>query len=88
MAVLMARLFRTITVAGGLLLLLYLAWGGISWITSGSDKTKAEEARQRITNAVVGMGFLVAVIAVALILSPLFGYDLLNPELPISEDIN
>jgi arginine exporter protein ArgO len=82
LAELMARLFRTIVVVGGLALLLYLAWGGINWITAGGDKQKVEDAKSKITNAIMGMAILVATIAVAAFLSYTFGFDLLNPQFP------
>ena len=86
LALLMARLFRTLMIVGGLALLLFLAWGGIAWITAGGDKGKLDEARSRITNAVIGMAILVAVIAIAMLLSETFGFDLLNPTLPTGEE--
>lgn len=82
-AELMARLFRTIVVVGGLALLLYLAWGGINWIMAGGDKAKIDEAKDRITNAVIGMIILVGTVAIAIFLSEVFGFDLLNPELVV-----
>ena len=36
----------------------YLVWGGIQWITSGGDKTKYEEARNKITAALVGLALI------------------------------
>jgi hypothetical protein len=33
----------------------YLAYGGLMWILSSGDKGKVEEARNRITNALVGL---------------------------------
>jgi hypothetical protein len=85
LAVILARLFRTIMILGGLALLIFLAWGGVNWITAGGDKGKAEEAKSRITNAVMGMAFLVSVVAVALFLEHLFGFSLLNPVIPGTE---
>jgi hypothetical protein len=38
-----------------LLVFLYLILGGIQWITSGGDKGKTEEARNKITAAVNGI---------------------------------
>src|SRR3989344_9075786 len=81
-ALTMANLFRTITMVGGLALLLYMALGGINWITAGGDKSKVEDAKNKLTSAAVGMAILVAVIAVAAFLSEVFGYDLLNPVIP------
>jgi hypothetical protein len=82
LAVLLARLFRMIMVLGGLALLLFFAWGGVNWITAGGDKGKVEEAKNRLTNAVLGMAVLVATIAIAIVLSRVFGIDLLNPTIP------
>ena len=76
---LMARLYRTIVIVGALALLLYMAWGGISWITGGNDEAKVEQAKNRITNAVIGMAVLVAVVAIAIFLSWVFGFNILNP---------
>lgn len=47
-----------------LLVFLYIVWGGITWITSGGDKGKTEEARNRITAAVVGLIILLASFAI------------------------
>jgi hypothetical protein len=78
---LMARLYRSVLIVGGLAVLLYLAWGGISWITAGGDKAKVEQAKARITDAVMGIAFLVAVVAIVSLLSWALGYDFLNPTL-------
>lgn len=81
LALLIARLFRATMMVGGLALLLYLGWGGINWITAGSDKGKVEDAQHKITNSVMGMAFLAAVVAIVSLLSWIFGFDLLNPSL-------
>jgi hypothetical protein len=81
LAELMARLFRTAVVVGGLALLLYLAWGGISWITAGGDDGKLKEAKTRIENAIMGMAVLAGTIAIAVLLQFTFGFDLLAPNL-------
>lgn len=47
-----------------LLVFLYIVWGGITWITSGGDKGKTEEARNKITAAVVGLIILLASFAI------------------------
>ena len=40
---------------GVLLALFVLIWGGFSWITSGGDKQKVNQARDKIFYAVVGL---------------------------------
>lgn len=79
---LMARLFQAVVMLGGLAVILFLAWGGFAWITAGGDKDKVEQAKNRITNAIIGMAVIMATIAVSLFLSSVFGYNLLNPTLP------
>ncbi len=44
--------------------LLYLIWGGFDWITSGGDKTGIENARNKITHALIGLTIVVAVWAI------------------------
>ena len=81
LGLLMARLFRTFIIIGALALLLYLVWGGLSWITAGGDEKKLEDARNRITNAIIGMIVLVATAAIAAFVGNAVGIDVLNPTL-------
>ncbi len=62
----------TIIIAG-VLVFAFLVWGGIQWIISGGDKTKTEEARNRITAALVGLAIVAASWALIKIISYFFG---------------
>ena len=42
-------------ILGSFLLVIYIVWAGIQWITSGGDKAKLTAARGKITWAVVGL---------------------------------
>lgn len=66
-------LFLTIA---GIAAFVYLAYGGVQWVMSGSDKTKVEEARSRITNAIIGLGIVAASWAIFLVLNHFFGLGL------------
>ena len=73
-----SKLVRTIItlviVVAALLTLFYLIMGAIAWITSGGDKGKVEEARNKITAAVIGLLILAAVWAIfQLVLQLAFG---------------
>lgn len=81
LGILIGRLFRALILAGALALLLFIAMGGILWITAGGDEKKIEEARSRIMNGIIGMAVLIATVAIAIFLKPVFGIDLLNPTL-------
>jgi hypothetical protein len=62
-------------IIAGVLVFAFLVWGGIQWITSGGDKTKTEEARNRITAALVGLAIVAASWALIKIISYFFGVD-------------
>lgn len=50
-----------------------LILGGISWISSGGDKGKTEEARNRLTNAIIGLGIVFASWSIYIILLNFLG---------------
>jgi len=58
---------------GTILTLAYLIWGGIDWITSSGDKAQYEEARNKITHAVIGLTILACSWAIWQLLLKFFG---------------
>ena len=71
---LLKTVITLIIVVAALLTLFYLVMGAIAWITSGGDKGKVEEARNKITAAVIGLLILAAVWAIFnLVLTIAFG---------------
>lgn len=62
-------------IIAGILVFVFLVWGGIQWITSGGDKGKTEEARSRITAALIGLAVVAAAWAVMLLVQYFFGLD-------------
>lgn len=65
-------------IIAGVLVFLYLIWGGIQWITSGGDKAATEKAQQRITSAVIGLAIVAASWALIRIIGTFFGVDIFN----------
>lgn len=61
---------------------LYLVLGGIQWITSGGDKTQLENARNRITNAIIGLVVVASAWAIWLLIGKFFGIDTQNIPFP------
>lgn len=57
---LMQGILNMVLVIAALLVFFYMIWGGIQWITSGGDKGKTEEARNKITAAIIGLAVLAA----------------------------
>jgi hypothetical protein len=56
----MSGLMSFIMAIAAILLLVYLLWGGIEWITAGGDIGKVESARNRITQGIIGIIVLAA----------------------------
>lgn len=70
-------IIRIVFVVAVILTFLFLLWGGIQWITSGGDKEKYEEARNRITAALIGL----AIIALAWLVIKLVTYFFGLPDM-------
>lgn len=62
-------------VVSGILVFIFLVWGGLEWIMSGGDKTKTENARNRITAALVGLAIVAASWALVRIIAYFFGVE-------------
>ncbi|MFC1646962.1 hypothetical protein ACFL1A_01630 [Patescibacteria group bacterium] len=65
-----------------LIALFFLITGGISWVTSAGDKSKLEVARDKITNAIVGLIIVAGVWAIMTVIAPFLGFEAF-PELPL-----
>jgi cytochrome bd-type quinol oxidase subunit 2 len=55
--------------------LLFLVLGGIAWVTSEGEKSKLEEARNRVTHAIVGLVVVAAAWSMWLLVGKFFGID-------------
>jgi hypothetical protein len=62
---------------------LFLILGGLQWITSGGDKAGVEAARNKITNAVIGLIIVAAAWAIMLLLGQVTGINILGGGLKI-----
>ncbi|MGB9637409.1 MAG: hypothetical protein ACPLY7_01285 [Microgenomates group bacterium] len=73
---------RLILVIAALLFFFMLVVGGIQWIISGGDKAGSENARKRITSALVGLAIVFSAWAIALLVKALFGVDIFTLNIP------
>jgi len=64
------------------LTLLYLLMGGLQWITSGGDKGQMETARNKITNAMVGLVIVAAAYAIFILVGQFLGVDIKALRIP------
>ncbi len=69
------------TIAAGIWFIFQFLIGALGWLSSGGDKSKLEQARERITNAFIGLVIVVAGWSIMAIAGQFFGFDLLlnNP---------
>lgn len=78
-------LWSTIIGLGAIVVLIFFIWGAFEWITSGGDKGKLETARNRITQAVIGLIILVSSYVIIGFIGDVFfdkSFNILQPSLP------
>lgn len=58
---LIVRIADFLIVAGVLLAVIYIVWGGITYMAAGADTTKVTEAQTRIKNGIIGAAVILGV---------------------------
>ncbi len=66
---------------GSIAFFFMFVWGAISWILSGGDKAHVENAKGRITNALIGFVLMIGVFAVATLIEKFFGINILSIDI-------
>lgn len=64
------------TIAAAIWFILIFLTGGFYWMTSSGDKAKLHEARERISNALIGLIIVVAGWSILALAGQFFGYDI------------
>lgn len=78
-------IWQALITVGGLLVIIYFLWGAIEWITAGGDSGKVGKARDKITQAVIGLVLLVGSFVIIAFLGGLFfgrDFDLFRMTFP------
>jgi hypothetical protein len=70
---LVSNSINVVLIVAGILIFVYLVWGGLQWMTSGGDKSNVEQARNRITHALIGLAIVAAAWALTLVISNFLG---------------
>lgn len=69
-----------LTICAGLYFIFQVFSGAIQWLGSGGEKQALENAKKRITNAIVGLLLVILSFAIISIIGLVFGLpDILNP---------
>jgi hypothetical protein len=56
----------------------FLLWGGIQWITAGSDKDAIEKARKKLLNALIGLAVVFSSYVIMYLARVIFNVDLIG----------
>lgn len=72
------QLLKMILMIAALLVFAQLIWGGLEWITSGGDKKKVDDARNKITAAVIGLIIVASSFAILQLALNFIGYSSIN----------
>lgn len=73
-----AGAIRLVLILASLVFFFMLVWGGIQWMMSGGDKNAAEQARSKITNALVGLVIVFSAWAIMALIKSLFNVDIMG----------
>lgn len=65
-------------IGAALLALFFFIWGGIGWITSGGDKTKLQNARNKMIYSIIGLIVAFLAFFIVTLIGTLFGVELLK----------
>ena len=82
LALLIATLWKTAFLIAGVVTLLYLVMGGLTWVTASGDKANSEKAKSQITDAVIGLVVMALSFAIIKFIGSVLGMDILNPKFP------
>jgi len=73
-----SSILNVVMLIAAVLVFAFLIFGGIQWITAGGDKSKAEEARNRITSAIIGLVIVAASYALINLIVNFLGFGSFN----------
>lgn len=68
-------------IIGVLIFFFIIIIGAIQWISSGGDKNALEEAKHKITNAIIGIVILFSVFAILKLIENFFGISILTLDI-------
>ncbi len=68
-----SHLVSAIILVAGLATFIYMVIGGLQWVSSGGSKDKVQEAKDKITNAIIGLAVVAAAWAIYRLVDYFFG---------------
>jgi len=78
-------IMQLLFILAGVLVFVYLVWGGIQWLTSGGDSGSTQAARDRITAALVGLAIISISYALVILIQAFFGITIIGDNLVLPQ---
>ncbi len=78
---LISTLVGLFLIAGSIFFVFMFLAGAVAWISSGGDKGQVENARNRITHALIGLVILFSVFAIVKVIEGIFGTSILSLDI-------
>lgn len=73
-----SNVFSAIIIVAGIATFIYMIYGGIEWVMSGGEKDKLNDAKAKITQAIVGLAVVASAWAIFKLVDYFFGIGIAN----------
>ena len=73
-----STILQGVMVISLLIVLTFLVWGAVEYMSSGGEKSKLETARNKITGAITGLIILASVLAIFFFVQDMLGVHILS----------
>ena len=74
--VIVARSLQLAVALGGLIVFIFILYGGFLWVTAGADEQKISQAQKTITYAIVGLVLMISSILILKAIEAITGVQL------------
>lgn len=74
-----SSIIGVMTVVAGIWFIFQFIIGAFGYLTSGGDKTKTQEAQQKITTSIIALVIIVAAVFIIDLVGKLLGLEILRP---------
>ena len=74
-----SNLIGLATTMAGIAMLGYFIYGAITWVVAGGNEDQIDKAQRTISNAVIGLVFVILATSIAAIIGVLTGVEILSP---------
>jgi len=78
LASIMSKVIGVMTIGAGIWFLFQAIIAGYNFMSAGGDKTRIENARQRLTNSLIGIAIVVAAYGLLALIGSFMGIEFLN----------